>query len=88
MRLVEHDGALAKALTRRLHLAESRFKGTAGRLDTLSPLAVLGRGYAVAWDASRTRILRDAAAVKVGDDIRVTLERGELECKVTHGHND
>ena len=69
---------LAKALTRRVHEAESRFKRRSRRLDGLSPLAVLGRGYAVAWDESRTRILRDASTVKAGDTIRVTLERGEL----------
>ena len=39
----------------------------AARLDGLSPLAVLGRGYAVCWDESRTRILRDAATVTVGE---------------------
>jgi exodeoxyribonuclease VII large subunit len=82
MRLVERDGALAKALTRRLHGADSRFKSVAGRLEGLSPLAVLGRGYAVAWDASRTRILRDAGSLTVGDRIRVTLEHGELGCEV------
>ena len=32
----------------------------AARLDGLSPLAVLGRGYAVCWDGDRTRIVRDA----------------------------
>jgi len=82
MRLVEHDGALAKALTRRLHGADARFKGVAGRLESLSPLAVLGRGYAVAWDASRTRILRDAATLTSGEHVRVTLARGEIRCEV------
>ena len=79
-RLVARDTALTKALTRRLHLVQSRFNGAVTRLDGLSPLAVLGRGYAVAWDASRTHILRDAGAVARGARIRVTLERGELHC--------
>jgi exodeoxyribonuclease VII large subunit len=83
-RLVERDGALAKALTRRLHVADTRFKSVVGRLEGLSPLAVLGRGYAVAWDESRTRILRDASLVKVGENIHVTLERGELGCQVAN----
>jgi exodeoxyribonuclease VII large subunit len=80
--LVERDGALTRAMSRRVHSADARFKGLVGRLDTLSPLAVLGRGYAVAWDASRTRILRDAATVASGERVRVTLSRGELECDV------
>jgi len=45
----------------------------AARLDTLSPLAVLGRGYAVCWDGARQQIVREAAAVNDGDAVRVTL---------------
>ena len=81
-RLVSRESALSNAMTRRLHVADSRFKGVVGRLEGLSPLAVLGRGYAVAWNAARTHILRDAATVAVGDAIRVTLARGELGCRV------
>ena len=81
-RLVARENALATAMTRRLHRIESRFKGAVARLDGLSPLAVLGRGYAVAWDENRTKILRDAGAVNVGDKVRVTLEHGELRCRV------
>jgi exodeoxyribonuclease VII large subunit len=51
-------------------------------LETLSPLAVLGRGYAVCWNADSTRILRDAADVAPGDPVRVTLAKGELDCEV------
>ena len=54
----------------------------AGRLDALSPLGVLARGYAVCWNDTRTSILRDSAGVAVGDTVRVTLHRGELECDV------
>jgi exodeoxyribonuclease VII large subunit len=55
----------------------------AGRLESLSPLGVLARGYAVAWHADKTRVLRDASAVRPGDDITVTLSRGEIDAKVT-----
>jgi exodeoxyribonuclease VII large subunit len=48
----------------------------------MSPLAVLGRGYAVAWNADRTRVLRAASDVATGDAVRVTLAKGELECEV------
>ncbi len=41
----------------------------AARLDGLSPLAVLGRGYAVCWDGDRTRIVRDASTLAPGDAI-------------------
>jgi exodeoxyribonuclease VII large subunit len=54
----------------------------AARLDALSPLAVLGRGYAVCWNEPRTSIIRSARAVASGDRVRVTLAEGELSCRV------
>jgi exodeoxyribonuclease VII large subunit len=88
MQLGTRDAQLARALTRRLHRADAGFKALAARLDGLSPLAVLGRGYAVCWDDDRRTILRDAAAVKTGDHVRVTLERGELRCAVSATERD
>jgi exodeoxyribonuclease VII large subunit len=82
-RLVASRGRLETAVRRRQHRAEAQLGNAAGRLETLSPLAVLGRGYAVAWNADRTRIIRDAAAVAAGDTIHVTLSRGAIDAKVT-----
>ena len=82
IRLVAADGRLASAVRRRRDRATSTLRTLAGRLDSLSPLAVLGRGYAVAWNADKTRILRDASAVGTGDTVHVTLRRGELACEV------
>lgn len=81
-RLATSDGRLRTALLRRQDRAASRLRESVGRLDSLSPLAVLGRGYAVAWNADRTRALRNAADVHAGDRIRVTLASGELDCDV------
>ncbi len=81
-RLATAEGRLVSGMVRRLHHAESRLRSCAGRLETLSPLAVLGRGYAVCWNADRTRALRDAALAAPGDRVRVTLARGELDCEV------
>jgi len=82
-RLVAADGRLRSAATRRQDRAAGQLGAVTGRLDVLSPLAVLGRGYAVAWNADRTRVLRDAAGLAPDDRIRVTLSRGEIEAKVT-----
>ena len=82
-RLSQADARLQAAAVRRYHAAEGRLGSVAARLDTLSPLAVLGRGYAVCWDGARQQIVREAAAVNDGDAVRVTLHRGELRCVVT-----
>jgi len=81
-RLVAADGRLRSSVDRRIHAADARLRGTAAHLDSLSPLAVLGRGYAVCWNADRTAIIRNAAAVHQGDRVHVKLERGELDCDV------
>jgi exodeoxyribonuclease VII large subunit len=81
-RLVAARGRADAAVAARRHRADRRLRDCVGRLETLSPLAVLGRGYAVCWDAGRTRVVRDAASAAPGDRVRVTLARGELDCDV------
>jgi exodeoxyribonuclease VII large subunit len=81
-RLARVEGALRAGAVRAHHRADARLRGQAARLESLSPLAVLGRGYAVCWDEGRTRIIRDAASVEHGQGVRVTLHRGELACRV------
>ncbi|HUR35715.1 MAG TPA: exodeoxyribonuclease VII large subunit [Vicinamibacterales bacterium] len=81
-RLATGDGRLRTSMLRRHDRARARLGEGVGRLESLNPLAVLGRGYAVAWNAERTRALRSASEVTPGDRIRVTLADGELECDV------
>jgi exodeoxyribonuclease VII large subunit len=85
-RLVAADSRLGGALTRKQHAADARLRSTAARLEALSPLAVLGRGYAVCWNADHTAIIRDASKVSAGERVHVKVERGELDCNVTDTH--
>jgi exodeoxyribonuclease VII large subunit len=81
-RLNVADGRLAAADGRARHRADARFRALAGRLENLSPLAVLGRGYAVCWNADRTAIVRSASTVTSGDRVHVKLAAGEIDCQV------
>jgi exodeoxyribonuclease VII large subunit len=87
-RLTVAEGRLSGAARLAQHRADARFRTLAGRLETLSPLAVLGRGYAVCWNRSKTAIVRSAASVAPGDAVQVTLAHGELGCQVVTTKNE
>ena len=72
---------LANAAQRRLARAESHLSEAATRLDGLSPLTILGRGYAIATRADG-RALRSAEDVAVGDEIGIRLGRGRVLSRV------
>jgi len=75
-------GRLQAGMLRRHDRAHARFGSASGRLESLSPLGVLGRGYAVCWNADRTAIIRKASTTQPGDRVHVTLHEGELDCQV------
>jgi exodeoxyribonuclease VII large subunit len=51
-------------------------------MESLSPLAVLERGYALVFD-SEGRLLKDARGLRVGEEIKARLARGEITAAVT-----
>lgn len=60
---------------------QRQYAALCASLDALSPLKVLGRGYAMARTADG-QVLKSAADVAVGDKIDVTLGQGRLDCVV------
>jgi exodeoxyribonuclease VII large subunit len=88
-RLERVDTRLAGEITRALVRSRHRLAALTGRLDSLSPLAVLGRGYSLTRTPAGD-IVRDAARVRAGDAVDVLLARGRLECRVerTKEHDD
>ena len=81
--LMAADAKLQQSVTARTHRSRARLGTLAGRLDTLSPLAVLARGYAVCWNEDRTRAIRSSADVTNGDIVHVALSQGEITAKVS-----
>jgi exodeoxyribonuclease VII large subunit len=82
VRLVRSDARLAQLAAARHASAEAQVREAAARLHALSPLAVLGRGYAVCWNDARTGIIRSVQKVKAGDHVHVTVADGDLACEV------
>ncbi len=62
-----------------------RWGATAGRLEALSPLRILERGYAIARLPSG-RVLRRAGEAAPGDAVTVRLAAGALDCRVERTH--
>ena len=75
------DTRLNAAVDASLARKKNEYVSLAAKLDALSPLKVLSRGYAIALDADG-RAIRDAAGVKTGDRLRLRLGSGELGCRV------
>ena len=69
-------------LFEKINLLHSELKGAAGKLDSLSPLAVLARGYAITTLIPGKKIVLDKDQVNIGDKVNVRLKRGQLNCIV------
>jgi len=70
------------AIEHRLEIERGRAIGLAGRLDSLSPLAVLKRGYAVVTRAGTAEVIRSASAVAPGDLLDVRVSEGKFGARV------
>ena len=73
---------LAAAQNQTLAQSRQRYVGIVAKLDAMSPLKVLSRGYSVVRD-SDGNILRSAAQAATGKPITITLASGKLYAKVT-----
>jgi len=82
-RLDELERRLANAFRRTLQDLRARCEAAARTLNAVSPLATLGRGYAIVTRATDGAILRAARQVTPGDGIRIRLSEGSLGAVVT-----
>lgn len=73
---------LEQAMGSTLNRQQERFAVLAGQLHALSPLAVLGRGYALVRHADSGTIIKDTQQVAEGDRLRLQLAKGELSTVV------
>ena len=76
--------ALAAAMRNQLLQKKVRMERMGRALEALSPLAILERGYALVFDGEG-QLVKDAAQVKAGEEIRARVARGEIEAVVKRG---
>ena len=62
---------------------EHRIQALAGRLQALSPLAVLARGYSITFRLPTRSIVTEASAVHPGEELETQLARGVVKSTVT-----
>ncbi len=78
------EGQMGVMLAQHRH----RIYATLAQLNTLSPLAILGRGYSILQTVPAGQILHRANDVEVGQELEAQLASGRLNCTVTRVFND
>ncbi len=75
--------SIDRAIARAVPLRRQRTVSARRRLEALSPLAVLGRGYAIV-EAADGRIRSDASGLRTGDRATVRMRDGRVGMRVDH----
>lgn len=82
MRLDYLTRRFVSASRQQLGETERRLSAAAAKLDALSPLKVLGRGYSIGYTADGD-VLNSVGRVQVGESLSLRLSDGTLRCEVT-----
>jgi exodeoxyribonuclease VII large subunit len=64
-----------------------RYEHNVSRLEALSPLSVLMRGYSIAYRIADGKVIRSYTETGPGDRVLVRLAGGRLECTVDKAEN-
>lgn len=60
-----------------------RFLSLSGKLNALSPLAVLTRGYGAVYSSDGKKVITETGGIKVGDELRLRMSDGEIYAQAT-----
>ena len=73
---------LRSAFQRKNESVRAQLEDAAATLNSLSPLAVLGRGYSLTRTIPENAVVRDAATLRPGESLRLTFAQGEARARV------
>jgi exodeoxyribonuclease VII large subunit len=73
---------LVRRFRDRLGRCRDKLARISGRLEALSPLACLERGYSIVHKLPEERIVKDASTLSAGERLRITFTTGKAVCRV------
>ncbi|MBI4639761.1 MAG: exodeoxyribonuclease VII large subunit [Candidatus Tectomicrobia bacterium] len=82
-RVDDLQNRLERGMRHELTLSSKNFETLTGKLDALSPLAILGRGYSICRRLPSLAVVRETTTLSVGEMVNVKLQKGEITCQVS-----
>ena len=73
---------LTMAFARRQEQVRSQWQELTTALNSLSPLAVLGRGYSLTRRLPDGKVITDAKELTLGDSVRLIFAKGEARATI------
>jgi len=78
----QHKYNLLKEFNNNIEKKAARLRELCVQLETLSPIAILNRGYSITRTLPDLKIVMDSRVVSMGKDLEVILSKGTLTCRV------
>ncbi|MED4997019.1 exodeoxyribonuclease VII large subunit, partial [Geobacillus stearothermophilus] len=75
-------GALEKAMRTALERHALRFRSHVARLEALSPLRIMERGYSLVYN-ERRELVKRIGQLQVGERLSIRIQDGQVDCQVT-----
>ena len=82
MTLITATDRLDRTMKNCLNSWKNQFAIGAGKLQALSPLAIISRGYSAVYSQSHT-LIKSVKDVEINDTVKLLVSDGEIEAKVT-----
>jgi exodeoxyribonuclease VII large subunit len=81
-RLDDIAGRLLFGIKKIIEVRREILFGRAQNINSLSPLAVLDRGYSITFKEKTSEVVKNASQVSIGESLLIKLMKGELICEV------
>jgi exodeoxyribonuclease VII large subunit len=81
-RFLRVNREIQKVMTSIIEKKENQFSSMIAKLEALSPLRIMDRGYSIVYSHNEKIIVKSTNQVSSGDTIKVRLKDGVLDCEI------